>query len=171
MPSKTGWDGEFGPFLETVNGDLMVNFTSMKRSDYVANGLAGRIRPAGLEEVTTRDMLARMEVLRACVRHLPTDQHMVSDSRLFLVSAERVSDWTKESDRGDQRLVGPGYRFVFALVGQEEVTPDVRRVRSKVKVSAGKRQLFHTQVAMEQEEPVGLAFKQDSGPFAFFLDP
>ncbi|HLL77303.1 MAG TPA: hypothetical protein VK421_18765 [Pyrinomonadaceae bacterium] len=133
--SARGWDGEFGPFFETVNGELFVNYVSRDRSDYVSNTLAGLIRVAPLAAVDAPELIRRMEALRACVRVLPPSGDAVSTTSLYLATAEAVGDWTARGDRGDSALAGPGYLFVFAQLEdrrRERLTDDARRLRLRV---------------------------------------
>ena len=65
-PTSWGWDGEQGPFV--AGND--VNFASMVRSDYVSNALASRFSGAGLHNVTSRELIARMDALRLCIQEI-----------------------------------------------------------------------------------------------------
>jgi hypothetical protein len=168
LPSRRGWDGEFGPFFEDVGGQRFVNYASKDRSDYVSNALRSEIRLAPLLEVDAEEMIRRMEALRACVRILPPADDRVSTTPLFLVRAEQVADWAGRPDRGDARLSGPGYLYEFAeLDGGEELNPgDLRRVRQRV---VGE---FTCQVAMEGRRVSSLAFRPGRvGAFAFHQNP
>jgi len=82
-----GWDGEQGPFI-TEAGD--VNYCDFWRSDYVSNALAGRFGSSLLVQVDSREMIARMDALRLCIRALPGD-HVVAKTDLWLVHAEHAS--------------------------------------------------------------------------------
>jgi hypothetical protein len=87
-----------GPFFETVNGTPVINHAHYSRSDYVSNALAATIHSSGLEQVDAQEMIARMETLRACIRRLPPNTDSVPTSRVFLVQAEKVADWTTRGD-------------------------------------------------------------------------
>lgn len=111
--SHRGWDGEFGPFLES--GGNVVNFANRDRSDYTRHALDGRITVAHTADVDSDEMIARMEALRDCIRVLPAPMMMldqVSDTRLWLVVAEKV-DWSMINNP----LSGPGYTYEFILAG------------------------------------------------------
>lgn len=43
VQSSRGWDGEFGPFYEEIQGRAHVNFVDIKRSDYVQHALLGHV--------------------------------------------------------------------------------------------------------------------------------
>jgi hypothetical protein len=157
VKSKPGWDGEYGPFFETVNRGLHINFANKERSDYVSNALAGQIRVAELEQVGSDELISRMEALRFCIRTLPPNDDVVSSARLWLVSAEKIDDWSSRSDRGNSNLDGVGYLYVFASVdGSELSANDSRRKRRRV------RNQFTCQVTKD-----ALCWKQDQGAFRF----
>jgi hypothetical protein len=157
VKSKPGWDGEYGPFFETVNRGLHINFANKDRSDYVSNALAGQIRVAELEQVGSDELISRMEALRFCIRTLPPNDDVVSSARLWLVSAEKIDDWSSRSDRGNSNLDGVGYLYVFASVdGSELSANDSRRKRRRV------RNQFTCQVTKD-----ALCWKQDQGAFRF----
>ncbi len=114
--SHRGWDGEFGPFLETVGGELVVNFANRDRSDYTRSSLDGRVSMAITADVDSEEMIARMEALRDCIRVLPQPSpsaDQVSDTALWLVVAERIPNW----DSANNPLSGPGYLYEFVLAG------------------------------------------------------
>jgi hypothetical protein len=165
--SSRGWDGEFGPFLETVGGQLVVNFAAIDRSDYVSNTLAGRVQLTPLVNVTAEEMIRRMEALRACVRTLPPTGDQVSTTGLFLASAEQVADWAADGERGSIRLIGPGYKYTFVtLNGAELAVPgDVHRARTLI----GNK--FNCQLAMKDRKVVGLAVQTNGGAFTFKTNP
>lgn len=157
VPSRQGWDGEYGPFFEKVNQVLHVNYANKDRSDYSGNALVGQIRVAELEEVNSDELISRMEALRFCIRTLPPSSDKVSTSRLWLVTAEKVNDWASRRDRGNSMLKGSGYLYVFALVqGSELLTNDFRRKRFQVSNQ------FTCQVTKD-----ALCWKQDQGAFQF----
>jgi hypothetical protein len=164
--SRPGWDGEFGPFFERRDGELFVNFASRDRSDYTANGRAGLIRASDLAEVSAAELIRRMEALRACVRVLPPAGDAVRSTTLFLVSAEAIPDWGARGDKGDARLQGPGYLYVFALLGGPETEPasgDLRRRQLTVqKDPAGEELTFTCQIAGGD-----LCVRQAALPFRF----
>lgn len=167
VASSRGWDGEFGPFLETVSGQVVVNYASKDRSDYVSNALAGLIGLTPLVDVTAEEMIRRMEALRACVRVLPPAQDIVSTTGLFLVLAECVSDWAADSERALPQLMGPGYKYTFVtLQGQEQlIAGDVTRVRRPIASRSD------CQIALQDRTVVGLAFRQNGGAFTFRANP
>lgn len=143
VQSRRGWDGEFGPFLEEANGKQWVNYTSIERSDYVANALADLFHVDELSHISADEMITRMEAIRACIRHLPDVSNpalppsgdLVSTTEQFLVQAEAVADWENELTRFDRRLQGPGYRYVFVeMTGPGQPDPqDERRLRRAIK--------------------------------------
>ncbi|HTF06096.1 MAG TPA: hypothetical protein VK826_18830 [Bacteroidia bacterium] len=102
-----GWDGEQGPFLQ-IDPDskdkFLVNFTELRRSDYLenlTNPQAHSFDMSRLRELNSAELVARMGALRRCIKTLPQisfknelkDDHLVAYTRMWLVSAEKVEDW------------------------------------------------------------------------------
>lgn len=143
--STRGWDGEFGPFFEKVNGKTYVNYVDINRSDYVSHTLAGRLRVTLTAEVQSKDIIARHQALNACQNILgPRNQS------LCLVVVQRINDWSK-AGRGTKELSGEGFLLEFAeLTGSRESTDELSRVRREVK----HRHVFQTGVN-------GVAHKMD----------
>jgi hypothetical protein len=165
--TRPGWDGEFGPFFETVQGRLCVNFADLGRSDYVSNALAGKLTAAGLMNVSADELIDRMEALEACIRQLPVTPHVVSHTRLFLVTVERVSAWENRSDKGDPRLAGPGYLYIFASLqsSRKPVPGDARRTRVEVDNT------FTCQTSIFRGKAVSLCFRKNDDVFRFIPEP
>lgn len=93
--SSLGWDGEQGPFLEISERQrqININFTDINRADYVVNALKSSMNMSLLQPLTSQALLARMEALRTCIRHLP-GSNAVRLSKLWLVSAEEIPAWS-----------------------------------------------------------------------------
>jgi hypothetical protein len=119
VQSRNGCDGEFGPFFEAVTGTNAVNFADRDRSDYVTNALNGLLGLSGLEAATADEMIARMEALRFCIRALPPNNDAVPTSNLWLVTAEKVTDWStwnsKVNLKANAALTGAGYIYIFVV--------------------------------------------------------
>jgi hypothetical protein len=130
-----GWDGEFGPFFEYVNGRRVVNFADIWRSDYVANALHDGIKIDPFKNVDSAELILRMDCLRFCVEKLPEMPHQVSSTRLWLVTAQKVRDWSVVPD--SIPLDGPGYKYVFSI--PENATPNTVKNDPK-----RQRQLIHS---------------------------
>jgi hypothetical protein len=78
-------------------------------------------------------LIRRMQALRACIAALPPPNDRVSDTDLWLITAEAIADWATEDSRADAGLIGPGFNYMFALTsGSDELTEDVRRRRTRV---------------------------------------
>lgn len=133
VPSSPGWDGEYGPFIERRHGNDYVNSASLDRSDYVSNSLRGAFDIRLISWIDFPELIRRMEALRACIAALPPMNDRVSDTDLWLASAEPIADWTTETSRADAALAGPGFRYLFVVAsGKEEPAGDVRRRRTRV---------------------------------------
>ncbi|PNQ95037.1 hypothetical protein C1S70_31010 (plasmid) [Azospirillum argentinense] len=114
---QRGWDGEYGPYFETVDGTAAVNHASLERSDYVSNTLNGRVSLRATASLDAAELIRRMDALRRCIAALPPDNDLVSTTQLWLVSAKAVPDWSAPTaGRGDSALDGDGYLYVFATV-------------------------------------------------------
>lgn len=148
-----GWDGEFGPFFETVNGVVHVNHVAIERSDYVSQTLAGRLTVALTAEVQSEDLLARHRALQACQALL---QRSPGASNACLVVLRKVTDW-RESGAGLAALAGGGFLFEFAELQSARVpTAELSRVRRVVR----KRHIC-------QVGTNGIAYRNGATPFVF----
>lgn len=137
VPDRRGWDGEYSPFIlvdpASREEPLAVNYADMMISDYVVNARAGYLDLGRMRELSAQDVIERMDALRASIRAL-TGGDRVRNTRLWLVSMERVEEWADGAravglpraldcrDRRD-RLPGPagargrGWLYVFAVRG------------------------------------------------------
>jgi hypothetical protein len=153
VSSSRGWDGEYGPFLETVKGQRYVNAASLDWSDYVSNALGGLITVRKTSHVDSAELIRRMDALRRSIALLPPPHDHVSNTKLWLVKAEDVAAWERNPDRVDSRLDGAG--FVFTFVSFDDAwkpTEDVTRVRFRVK------SVFECQLSDTK-----LVFRKDAG--------
>src|SRR5258708_4652989 len=123
--TNVGWDGEYGPYFE--RSFRYVNHANIAQSDYVSNALAGKISVTGLEHIWALEMFRRMNAVRDCIAILPEEPRRVSSTKLLLVSSEAIDDWGFRPDRGDRRLQGAGFLFVFALVDEHGAPSHVSR--------------------------------------------
>jgi hypothetical protein len=158
--SSTGWDGEQGPFFE-ANG-TRVNHTDIAQSDYVTNALRGKFSLAMLSRVTPFEFFQRMNAIRACIQFLPPEPKQVSATKLVLVSAQRVVEWTRRSDRADPRLQGEGYIFQLALLGR------VLRSRAHGRLVRRVDEAYQCQIGK-----AGICWRREDtqGPFQFNVTP
>jgi len=76
--------------------------------------LAGKISLTRLARIDAPEMFRRMSAIRLCIAVLPEKPQRVSSTKLVLITAEPIDDWSKRSDRGDPRLRGKGFLFVLA---------------------------------------------------------
>lgn len=114
--SKHGWDGEFGPFVENVGGDLFVNAASARRSDYVRNALNGKMWLGPLVDASASELANRMSAFQRNLELL-LDREGVAAGDLWLVSAKKILDWSDpQHARASAQMQGSGYLFVFAVV-------------------------------------------------------
>ena len=143
-----GWDGEYGPFYEEINGDLFVNYADIRRSDYVSHALSGRIRVSLTADVQSEDLINRNNALERC-EGIPR----LELQNACLVVFRLVADWSTFSGE-HVSLQGSGFLLDFALlpVGIPDPTSDMFRVRKKV----------HKRVVC-QVSGSGIAYKVDSG--------
>jgi hypothetical protein len=134
VPSRRGWDGEYGPFFESVAGVEHVNYASLDRSDYVSNALRGDVDVRLTSWIDSQELIRRMDALRRCITALPPANDRVGNTKLWLVTAETVVAWEQDASRADSALAGSGFVYVFARVGEDGDTPgqDVSRRRVAV---------------------------------------
>jgi hypothetical protein len=134
VASHRGWDGEYGPFFENTADGLHVNYASIDRSDYVSNCLAGQIDVRLTSGIDAAGLIRRMEVLRRCIKALPSSRDRVSSTNLWLITAEAVADWATHPERAAATLDGRGFVYAFARVSEDEPSPggDLTRLRLPV---------------------------------------
>ncbi|WP_298511834.1 hypothetical protein [uncultured Kordia sp.] len=136
VSSFTGWDGEYGPFLESDSDDEYVNYADIARSDYTFNAWQGFMNMDLLKKITTSQLIGRMEALRKCILELlPPVNDLVHFNQLWLASFQEIDNWSTQNDRMNNRLNGSGFRFIF--ITPEGDTPlvdttDIKRLRMKV---------------------------------------
>jgi hypothetical protein len=131
---STGWDGEQGPFLEKRGRRMYVNAADFDRSDYVAHSLNRSIDIRKTSAVPGDELVRRMDALRRSIRVLPPKDDWVSNTQLWLVSAEKIPTWQREQRCADKALSGSGYIFVFAGFDQNpKPTTELKRLRYPVK--------------------------------------
>jgi hypothetical protein len=131
--SAEGWDGEHGPFLETVEELDYVNYANPERSDYVSNCLRGAVTVRLTAAVDSDELIARMESLRRCIKALPPGQDRVSTTKLWLVVAEAIPNWETQPRRAKEKLIGPGYLYVLVkTTGGKPKRDGFRRLRVRV---------------------------------------
>ncbi len=89
--SEFGWDGEQGPFLEYPKdkNSWYVNFTDLGRADYVENGINGKIDLSKLSELTSGELINRMEALRKSINSI-NNKTTVGGTTLWLISGEKL---------------------------------------------------------------------------------
>ena len=156
-----GWDGEYGPFLESHEGHVVVNYADIDRSDYVSNARAGRWNPRRLEGVNSTELIARMDGLRRCLARLPAVEPRASIARRFVTW---VRSWFRRfggaGAPGTTRLWlvslaasgGDGHRWVFAETsddghaGVDPVADLPRRRRARV------RRLWHCRTDLSSSD-------------------
>jgi hypothetical protein len=153
VKTSRGWDGEYGPFFETVDGAPVVNHASIARSDYVRNALAGHVRVALTAEIQTADLVARARALQLCEDLLGRQRPAARPD--VLVVARRVVDWTTAA-RGRPELRGGGFLYVFARAGDPMPTSDLARVR---------RPVLETYTCQVGDN--GIAFQRNGDAFRF----
>jgi hypothetical protein len=146
-----GWDGEQGPCLQKDpdgKANFVVNFTDLCKADYLENLTNPKLQGfdmSQLRELTSAELVARMEALRQCIKCLPgtpfkkelTDNNLVAYTRMWLVSAEKVNDWSAgakgfgipddlfengvtEATTAKTNIKGPGYLYVFVNTIKED---------------------------------------------------
>lgn len=136
IESKRGWDGEYGPFLEKSGNEEFVNYADIARSDYTRGAWEGKMHMDLLKNITTSQLIKRMEALRKCILDLlePSNDNIVT-TNLWLVSFQEIFDWQSRTDKLDNELSGKGFAFVFILPISGVSVPDgndIKRLKRKV---------------------------------------
>ncbi len=138
VQASLGWDGETGPFFEEINGKTYINFASVHRSDYVTNALNRKLTAKEINSVTSDDLIERMEALQSCISSLPPSEDIVAGTRLWLVRAEYVVDWSNHGSPADKSLTHSGYIYEFGLTNDsplqshQPVADDMTRLRYEI---------------------------------------
>ncbi len=116
----TGWDGEQGPFLKKgLDGTVMVDFTDIGRSDFVSNALAGVYDMSLLRNLTSAELIARMECLRQCIKRIDP-KTIVAGTTYWLVSAESITNWEDIDFMNNDHAGAKGYGIPMNLVGDNK---------------------------------------------------
>ena len=117
VATQLGWDGDFGPFFETVGGAQFVNASDIHRADQTRAAFDGKLGFSGLDEMTTDEMILRMDELRFCRSKVLTPNGF---PRAWLVAVERVPAWSGWIStvwrKMNATLSGDGLIFAFAQV-------------------------------------------------------
>jgi hypothetical protein len=154
VASYRGWDGEFGPFFETLNGALYVNYVSIERSDYVANALLNHIRASLTAHVQSGDLIARKQALQQCERLFLHDPSIHADC---LVVVRQIDDWAT-AGAGSPQLTGQGFLFEFAhLAPSAEMADELSRKRRRA------LERYTCQIGAS-----GMAFRRNHQAFQFW---
>lgn len=175
---RSGWDGECGPYIAGDGREFVVDFTDIVATDYVRNALEDRIDASILRSIPTQELIQRMNALRSATAVLGYKK--VRKSKLWLVGAERVNDWTAGdlSKRGYMlpgawtvrqdlvrpaerlRASGPGYLFLFVdRPGENEP-----KNRNKERLTLSRPCIYIVQTALSEVAWVKLFPKDVLGP-------
>lgn len=90
-----GWDGEYGPFLQVVDGRPSVDVADIMRADYVSNALRNLLRFDRLRAIDGKELTRRMRSLRAAIELLDGEGSEVSATARWLVVFQSVPDLGK----------------------------------------------------------------------------
>lgn len=152
IKSYRGWDGEYGPFFETIDSKRYVNYVAIERSDYVAHALAGRIRIDLTVNVQSEELINRNLALSACEALFAPGVN----TTLSLVTFRKIADWSADTS-AHKKLTGAGYLLEFAeLTGNRKTTTELDRVRKQVK-----------KIHICQYGENGIAYKNGNAAFSF----
>jgi hypothetical protein len=117
VATQLGWDGEFGPFFETVAGTRFINAADIHRADQTRAAFDGKLGFSGLDEMTTAEMILRMDEFRFSRSKVLIPKGF---PRAWLVAVERVPAWSSWIStvwpKMDTALTGDGLIFAFAQV-------------------------------------------------------
>ena len=137
-PTASGWDGEYGPFIELIDGKLQVNYASIERSDYISNYTDNRFDFSRLRNIDRIEAKLRLSSLESTYKKILTGTKL-SNSPFWLVSFTKVKQWEEAKTylnlpeplwsindlaRKLTQHAGPGYFYIFAKYAQESITPE-----------------------------------------------
>ncbi|MBD2120284.1 hypothetical protein [Trichocoleus sp. FACHB-262] len=131
VASEVGWDGDHGPYLSPDTGTRHVYASNPLRADLTKTALDGKVHFAGLDEITTVAYISRIHALSWCRENIDEWFRLKfgtvfnhRQSGWWLVSFEVVPKWedwrSTVLPRLSKDLIGAGYIFVFATVGDRE---------------------------------------------------
>ncbi len=142
-PGNAGWDGENGPYITVDEGRWKVNYSGINRSDYVSNGLAGKVNFSNLRPLNEQEADLRMDLLQQTNTKILNGTEL-SDSPFWLVAFQKIADWQTDNNQFNvpdellasvQQLLSaapvdePGYFMVFAKYSAESTTSEVLKRR------------------------------------------
>jgi hypothetical protein len=172
-PAK-GWDGDYGPFIVSLNTTRFVNASNPMRADQTRAALEGTIGFSGLDAIGTVDFITRMEALRWCQRNIAFNGFDVRSA--WLVAFESVGDWSTWKSQvwpiADIELEGTGMIFLFASTspGEEEEIPPFRRlfpIRQTLEVHmSGVAQFSDLSLVRKDGVTPTVFYRLDAEPFA-----
>jgi len=113
----TGWDGESGPFIDTINGNDVVNYVDIERSDYVVHALNNRIKVSLTSHIQSEDLLERHNVINVCYNQ----SGVRNGNNSCLVTFTAVADWQSHG-ASFSSIVGRGYYVEIAEVNSAELS-------------------------------------------------
>lgn len=134
--SKPGWDGDFGPFfIDSDLGKRYVDASNPLRADQTRAAFDNLVHFSGLDKVNTESLLTRMEALIWCRREFDDWCRREFNKELdhpksawWLVSFEYVPEWSRWQSNAlpaaSTELIGDGFIYVFAIVGDGEDSGD-----------------------------------------------
>lgn len=129
--SESGWDGDYGPCVISGDGNQYVLASNPLRADLTKSALEGHIHLSGLDAITTAEYIRRIHALSWCRENID-EWCRLNFGRVFnhresgwwLITFEGVPKWEDWKSavlpRVSHELVGEGYVFVFATVGERD---------------------------------------------------
>lgn len=119
VAASLGWDGDEGPFFQTLpGGQVVVNAVNPMRADQSIAAMTGRIGFSGLDAITSDEFIRRIEELDFCRQKVVPVTGITG--RTWIVLVEKVADWQTWSSavipRAANDLKGAGFIFGFAKV-------------------------------------------------------
>jgi hypothetical protein len=92
-----------------MKNEWMVNFTDLGRADYVQNYLDNKFDMSKLRNLSSRELVARMEALKKSIKVLA--KTMVAHTSLWLISAEKLKRETS---------IFEGNGIPFNIIGEDK---------------------------------------------------
>lgn len=176
VKSEAGWDGDYGPYQSLENGARYVCASNPLRADLTKSALDDNLHFAGLDNITTDAYISRIHALSWCRENID-DWCRRKFGTVFnhrkigwwLVSFEVVPEWEDWQStilpRLSKDLTGPGYIFVFAIVGDRDEfeSPPIRLrypLLNRLEIRLSELYGFHPSSTVEPR-PVTILRKND----------
>ncbi len=141
-----GWDGEYGPFIQEKNSELVVNYASIERSDYISNYFDSRFNFSQLRKISRLEAAQRLSSL-AQVNKILLGKTPLGKSDFWLVSFVKIEAGSKissilniplfifDNNKLDSGFIDEqkeGYFYIFVKYSHSSIATEnpIRRIQT-----------------------------------------